>query len=150
MKPIKLLSILFLIFTISVFSQPKYKEKKEQIKALKIAFITDELNLTPDEATKFWPIYNAFDDKQIDLKHEKIRSYKNRFDEDQTDNLSDKEASTLLSQMEKTDDELYQLRKKFNTDIEGVLSPVKILKLKSAEEKFNRKLLKQYRDKGSR
>jgi hypothetical protein len=49
--------------------------------------------------------------------------------------------------MESTEDELYQLRKKFIGNLKGVLTPIKIIKLKKAEEGFNRKLLKQYRDK---
>lgn len=150
MKNIKTLSIVLLTFSISAFSQSGNKEKKEQIKSLKVAFITDKLNLTPDEAAKFWPIYNAFDDKQFELKHEKMRRYKNRIENDKIDTMTDKEASVLLSQIESTDEELYQIRKKFNVDIKSVLSPVKILKLRSAEEEFNRKLLKQYRDKGPR
>jgi len=37
-------------------------EKKQQdIQALKVAFITKELELTPDEAQKFWPVYNQYD-----------------------------------------------------------------------------------------
>ena len=40
---------------------------------MKIAFITTELNLTPDEAAKFWPVFNAFEEKQRELKQEKIK-----------------------------------------------------------------------------
>jgi hypothetical protein len=52
----------------------------------------------------------------------------------------------MLAQMESTEDELYQLKKKFISNLKGVISPIKILKLKKAEENFNRKLLQQYRD----
>ena len=68
-------------------------------------------------------------------------------DDDSFDKLSEKDAATMLAQMESTEDELYQLKKKFVTSLKGVISPVKILKLKKAEENFNRKLLQQYRDK---
>jgi Spy/CpxP family protein refolding chaperone len=129
-------------------AQTEMKDKKEQIKAMKVAYITSELNLNSDEAAKFWPVYNAFDEKQFKLKHEKMQMYKNKLENNVSEQMSDKEASVLLAQMEKTEDELYQLRKKFNTDVKSVLSPVKILKLKKAEEEFNRKLLKQYRNKG--
>lgn len=148
MKNIKLLFLLFFTYNISVMAQTEMKDKKEQIKAMKVAYITSELNLNSDEAAKFWPIYNAFDEKQFKLKHEKMQMYKNKLENNVSEQMSDKEASVLLAQMEKTEDELYQLRKKFNTDVKSVLSPVKILKLKKAEEEFNRKLLKQYRNKG--
>lgn len=41
---------------------PDMSEKKQQdIEALKVAFISKELDLTPDEAQKFWPVYNQYE-----------------------------------------------------------------------------------------
>lgn len=149
MKTNKLLLIIVLLLSVHSFAQPPMGEKKEQIKALKVGFITNELSLTPDEAAKFWPIYNAFDDKQFELRHQKMRAFKDRMNDD-LDKMSDKEAAALLAQMESNEDELYQNRKKFIASIKGVLPPIKIIKLKKAEDDFNRKLLQQYRDKGPR
>lgn len=147
MKTNKLFPLLMLLATIGTFSQPRLREKMEQIKSLKVAYITDELKLTTDEAAKFWPVYNTFEDKQKELRQEKLRSYLDRLDGGEIDRLSDKEAADLLTKMESAEDELYQLRKKFVVGLKGIISPVKIIKLKKAEEGFNRKLLKQYRDK---
>lgn len=150
MKLIKLLSVFLFAFSMTIFAQPggrfkeKMQQKKDQLKSMKIAFITTELNLTPDEATKFWPIFNSFEDKQRELKQEKIKNYLDRID---SDKLTEKEANTLLTQMESSEEELFQLRKKFVSNLKGVLPSVKILKLKKAEEEFSKKLLQQYRDK---
>ena len=148
MKITKILPLLIAFISLNAIAQdgPFIRKKKEQIKALKVAFITDELSLTPDEATKFWPLFNAFEDKQQEIKKQKLKGYLDRMDDDSFDKLSEKEAATMLAQMESTEDELYQLKKKFVTSLKGVISPVKILKLKKAEENFNRKLLQQYRD----
>ena len=51
-------------------------------------------------------------------------------DDDSFDKLSEKDAATMLAQMESTEDDLYQLKKKFVASLKGVISPVKILKLK--------------------
>ena len=59
--------------------------------------------------------------------------------------LTEKEATQLISEIETTEDELHQLRKKLISDLKGILSSVKIIKLKKAEDDFNRKLLQQYR-----
>jgi Spy/CpxP family protein refolding chaperone len=125
------------------------EDKKEQIRAMKVGFITNELALTTDEAAKFWPIYNAYDDKQFELRHQKMKAFKSRMDSDFT-KMSEKDACMLLAQMESNEDELYQLRKKFIANLKGVLPAVKIIKLKKAEDDFNRKLLQQYRNKGHR
>jgi Spy/CpxP family protein refolding chaperone len=105
MKTKILIPILFLVSFVS-FSQD-FKEKKEKIKALKVAYITEELNLTSEEAQKFWPIYNTYDDKQFDLHHKKMRSIINKFEDGGLDKLSEKEASILVNQMQTIDEELY-------------------------------------------
>lgn len=151
MKPIHLL--LFLFLSISSFAQPgsrmkeRVQQKKDNIKSMKIAFITTELNLTPEEATKFWPLFNAFEDKQRDLKKDRLKNYVDRVD---TDKLSEKEAASLVAQMESTEDELHQSRKKFINSLKSVLPSTKILKLRKAEEEFSKRLLQQYRDRKPR
>ena len=117
---------------------------------MKISYLTDKLNLTSDEATKFWPLFNAFEQKQKELKQDKKRSYLDRLEDEKVDAMTDKEATGYLAQMESTDEELYQLRKKFIASLKGVLPAIKIIKLKQAEDGFNRKLLKQYRENGTR
>jgi Spy/CpxP family protein refolding chaperone len=149
MKTNKLVLIIIFLLSIHSFAQFQMGEKKEQIRALKVGFITNELSLTTDEAVKFWPLYNAYDDKQFELRHQKMKAFKERMDVD-LEKMSEKEAAALLTQMENTEDELYQLRKKFIANLKGVLPSVKIIQLKKAEDDFNRKLLQQYRDKGPR
>jgi len=148
MKKYKLITLLLLLLSVASFAQPgsRFKEKKEQVKSLKVAFITNELDLTPEESAKFWPIYNAFEDKQHEIRKQKLKVYMDRAD-NSVDKLSEKDATTLLNQMESTEDELYQLKKKFITNLKSVLPATKILKLKKAEEEFSKKLLQQYRDK---
>ena len=68
-------------------------EKQQQnIEALKIAFISKELSLTPEEAQKFWPVYNQYskelnntlrEEKDVLARDEKVlnlrKSYKDQF-----------------------------------------------------------------------
>lgn len=151
----KLYTILFLFLSFNFYAQSdkdkdKFKEKREQIKAMKVAFLTTELDLTSSEAEKFWPLYNTFDDKQFELRHRKMKSYFKRIKGSELDKLSEKEADALLDQIEDNEEELFNLRKKFVISLKGVLPSAKIIKLKKAEEDFNRKLLQQYKDKSSK
>ena len=86
--------ILFLLISSFSFSQG-FKEKKGKVKALKIAYITEELDLTTEEAQKFWPIYNAFDDKQSELRHEKMRAILDRYEPENIEKLSEKEVKVV-------------------------------------------------------
>ncbi|MQP24296.1 sensor of ECF-type sigma factor [Flavobacterium sp. LMO8] len=137
-----LFPIIFLLVTSLSFSQG-FKEKREKVKALKVAYITEQLDLTTDEAQKFWPIYNAFDEKQSELRHEKMRAILDRFKPGNVDKLSEKDASNSLIQMEKIEEDLFNLKKKFIKDLQSVISAKKIIKLKKAEEDFNKELIKQ-------
>ena len=123
------------------------KEKQDQIKAIKVAFITNELNLTSNEAAKFWPIYNTFEDKQLEVRKTKLKGSLHRMNDEKLDNLTENEATLILSQMESAEEDLFQLKKKFNLDIRAILPAAKILKLKKSEDNFNRKLLQQFKEK---
>lgn len=151
MKIKNILTVVLFFATLSFYAQnDKNDEKREKVKAFKVSFLTTELELTSTEAEKFWPIYNAYDDKQFELRHDKMKTYLRKLDDDNLSSISEKEAVTLLSQIESTDKELYLLREKFMTSLKKVLPAKKILKLKKSEDDFNRKLLKQYRDKAGK
>jgi len=120
---LKQISLLLIFISAITYAQPP-QGKRDKVKSLKIAFISDELALTPQEAEKFWPIYNTFEDKQFVLRHEKMKSYMDRM-ETSIDKITEKEALSLLTQMESTEDELYLLRKKLITDLKGVISAQK-------------------------
>ena len=137
--------IAVILFSSLTFAQG-FKEKREKIKALKVAYITEKLSLTSDEVQKFWPIYNAFDDKEFEIRHGKMRKIVKQIDSDGLESISEKEAQNLISQMESHDDELHTLKKKYIQDLQKVLSAKKIILLKKTEEEFNRKLLREFRE----
>lgn len=121
------------------------ENNKEKIKALKIAYITKDLNLSSSEAEKFWPVYNSFDEKQFDIRMVKMRKIRKEIKSKPLENLSDSEANSLLNQLDNLEDDSYKNKKKLVAELRKIISPVKILKLKKAEDDFNKSLLKQYR-----
>ncbi len=144
----KKIIIPILVLLVSTFSLAQgHKEKQEKIKALKVAYITEQLELTPTEAQKFWPVYNDYQEKQFDLRHEKMRAILKKLEAGSVETLSEKEASSLLVQMQSIEENLFALQKKFIKDLQGIMSDKKIMKLKKAEGDFNRHLLKQMREK---
>ena len=145
-----LLALLFFASFSLLAQGKKMLEKKEEIYALKVAFITNKLPLTSSEAEKFWPIYNAFEDKQFEFKHEKSLVFLKKMDDETITKMSEKEAAALLSKMESAEEEIFQMRRKLIISLKPILSQVKLIKLKKAEEEFNKKLLLQYMKKGPR
>ena len=76
-----------------------------------------------------------------------MRSIINKFENGGLEKLSDKEATALIDQIETIEDELHASKKAYIKELKTVISAKKIIKLKKAEDEFNRKLMKQFRGK---
>jgi hypothetical protein len=145
-------NILFLIalFLISFFASaqkltPK-KPREEKIKSLKIAFITNELNLTSNEAQNFWPVYNKYDQILNQLeKIERLNIRSNIKGAGGIDNISEKKAKGLMKRITDLEKQIYETKIAYDSELTKVLSFKKILKLKTAEREFIRNLMKKYR-----
>ena len=133
-----ILPVLLLMVTLASWAQPGEQQMQERIKAQKVAFITERLNLSSEEAQKFWPIYNAYEAKINNMRQNDLRDVRQAM---RRGNLSDREAQDLLDQFMAVEDKLHEAKKQLVKDLSGTLPPQKIIQLKSAEDAFNRKLL---------
>lgn len=114
------------------------------MKAQKIAFFTEKLNLTPEEAQQFWPVYNEYWEKKDKIINERREAMKYCYEN--IDNLSDKE-------MEKYNDMYIDFLKQesdllidFSKKLKKVLSPEKVLRFYFADYEFKTYLLRQIRN----
>lgn len=140
MKRITLLFILFISF-FSVHAQDsKHRDNhRERIKALKVAFITQEMNMDAELAQKFWPIYNKYECQRSDLHQREHSDIKN------ITSLTDKEAENMLNEFLKIENQEYIIKKQLFSDLKRIISAKEIIKLHKLESDFNKKLLKEYR-----
>ena len=134
--------ILLLISSI-VFSQDA--KSHDQLKALKIAHLATELNLNSSEAEKFWPLYNVYDQKMYDLRHNEVSKFIQKTEINKIKEMSEIDANRSLKDMINFEAEYFSVRKQFIQDAQKILSAKKIILLKKAEDDFNRKLLKEYK-----
>lgn len=124
-------------FTLSLpsFAQ-HHRERSEQIEALKAAFITSKLDLTTDEAQKFWPVYNNYQKEMMDL----MRKRKEDRDKPNID-PNDKINADLAYESR-----MLELKKKYKKLYLKTIPPQKILQLYQAEREFREQLIKQLKD----
>lgn len=117
-------------------------QAKERIESAKIGFITRELQLTPDEAKAFWPIYNAMEDELKKANRDPLREgLKTVRGEGGIDNLSDAQARELLAEIDKVGAEREAVRRTYQKEFLKVLPPQKVLKLHVAERKFKQEVM---------
>jgi len=134
------------LLLLSVYTFAQDKEKRvERIKALRVAFISDRLDLTPEEAQNFWPIFNQFDERQFEL-HKQKRHLMHKLRPENASGLSDKETALLMEQDDKLETDLQDNRRKLAKDLQGVIPNQKILMLRQLEAEFKEKLLEQMKN----
>ena len=137
-------TILFAFFALigtATFAQNK-RPDHEKIKALKVAFITDKLALSSDEATAFWPIYNEYETKLHALyrkRGENRRKYR------KLENVTEKQASAQLTNHFEFEKDKDKLTETYFTKLSKHISVKKTFRLIRAEEEFKRELIQQYR-----
>ncbi len=141
MKKIFLLGFI-LLSSLQMLAQDK-EDRREQIKALKTAYITEGLNLTPQEAQKFWPVYNKFEEQRRAL-HKKEHA-----DIQAIECITEERANEMVQEYVQIEKEDYLLKKKFFEELRTMFSAKRIIQLKKTEDDFNRKLLKEYRERHS-
>jgi hypothetical protein len=113
----KILSVLILLgwFALPGLAQAGRQQRPgAALEAMKIAFITKRLDLTPEEAERFWPIYNRY---AAEVRQAYI-VYRDRPNEIELDEA------------------LLTIRKKYNSEFLKALSPEKVNQFFRAEKDF--------------
>ena len=136
---------LILLFVCTISFGQDFERKAERVKALRVAFISSKLDLTSQEAEKFWPIFNKFSDSQMDL-HKQKRQLMLKLRPENTAGMSDAATLKLLNESENIDADFENKKRQFVKDLQGIISPQKILLLKKLDEDFKNTLLKQFKN----
>jgi hypothetical protein len=135
--------ILLLSCTTILYAQDR-RPMKDRVDAMKIGFLTDRLNLTPEEAKTFWPVYNQYSDELEKLRRgrrDNIINARENFDsmsDAQLEKAVDSEIAFRQSELE--------ILKKYHPQFKKILPIKKVAKLYKAEEDFKRKLLEMIQE----
>jgi hypothetical protein len=120
----KYLLLFLLIFGSFSFAiaQNKNGQRNEKIQDLKIAFITQKLQLTSSEAEKFWPVYNHYQNE--------IRQLRVNRSDDALEN----------------EQKLLDIRKKYKPSFEKIVGPQRVNDLYNAEREFRNALIRRLKE----
>lgn len=118
------------------------EEWKKKIQTEKIAFLTVEMDISPEEAQVFWPIYNAME-KEKDQAFKAVMETFNALKEASDKGKTGKELSDCMNAYFDARDRLNKVEQKAIEEFRKVLSDEKIAKLCIAEEKFRRQHIRK-------
>ena len=132
---------IFLFCGLPVSAQQE--DNQEKIKALKVAFFTEQLGLSPQEATVFWPLYNTYENEKEALRNQQRKEVFDRIGGTQT--YSETEARAILERYMALEQREEELDRKFQTELSAKFSATRTLKLFRAEHEFRKRLLREFR-----
>ena len=140
---LKIFLLLFCGLWLGTAAQAQKRGDEEQIKALKIAFFTERLNLNSEEAAVFWPLYNEHQAQKEALRKEQRESLDAQFEK--LDAVTESEARKTLDRYLELEEREEEIDKAFFQKISREFSAVRTLELFRAERDFRRRLLQEYR-----
>lgn len=135
--------IITLALCLAASAQPADRGKvHEKMQAEKVAYITGELSLSPEEAQAFWPVYNKVQEEQME-SFNAIREKQKALREAVRDGKSDAEVKPLLdawvSARKAQKDALIEHR----TEFVKILGESKTAKLYLSEENFRNRQIRR-------
>jgi len=132
----------------ALMAQPDKKHSEDwmqKIKAEKVAFLTQKLELTVGEAQKFWPVYNEFEEKRFEI-HMK-RRHMERETMDKLEGLDQEQLKQITLDFIGLFQKEADLMKAYNDRFFQVLPAKKVVMLYDMENDFRSQMLKEYKEK---
>jgi hypothetical protein len=138
-------SVLLLIILMASFCRVSAQNPNlEKLNAYKIAFFTKKLDLTSQEAERFWPVYNDFQNQKNQLQIEKVSLMRlfNQGESTMSDNqvteLGNKYCAVLVQES--------ALAVTFHKKLQEILPPRKVIRVYQAENQYRIQLLNELQD----
>lgn len=140
MKQSVTILLLTMIIPLWMNAQPD-RSNEERLRALRVAYITEKVGLTADEAAEFWPVHN-----EMNAEMERIRSARMTMIDAHRSGLESIDENELRNNMqlmfELEEDEL-AIKKKYHERYLRILSVEQVARLYLAEEQFKRELIRR-------
>lgn len=140
------LSILGLCIMSIIHAQDPREDKmqnrermREKIEAQRIAYITSKLDLNADESVKFWPVYNEYTKKRMELR-------KSRKDLRDQEEMNEQDSKKYVEQQIEIQEKDLALKKIYYEKFGNILSSQKLAKLEEAEKEFTQEIIKNLKE----
>jgi hypothetical protein len=138
MKTVKLILLLLGFGALAIAQNPD-KKPNEKLESMKIAMITNRLDLSTEQSSTFWPVYKEYDNKKKDL----MMSLKQHFGESSSLANSDEKIMAELKEISVLRQKQVDLDKEYMTKLLKVIKPRQLVELYRAEHQFKQMLLRR-------
>jgi hypothetical protein len=129
--------LISLMFTLNIGAQNQQKFSPEKFDAELHEFITSQAKLTPQEATKFFPIYKEMQGKQRAI-YEKQRILGMQRPHDESSCLK------AIRERDAIDLELKRIQQSYHEKFLEIMPASKLYEVLQAEDRFHRRMLRRF------
>lgn len=140
-KYIFLIGFLLMLAEASQAQRNDDRYDREKLEAARVAFITTRLDLKPEQAEKFWPVYNAFNESRGKQLHEMSALGRTK-----DIVLSEAEAKSRITKKFEIQRQLIVEEEEFVEDVSDILSYNQIIQLNEVSREFARHIFKRRRE----
>jgi hypothetical protein len=123
--------------------RPNRAHAGERIHAIKVAYVTDRLHFTSDQSSRFWPVYNRYEQDVRSARKQFVEKYAKTSPGQADDATSRQFIDDNLDYQQ----EVLNIRRKYNDEFLKVLSPQQVMQLYKTEREFNQLLIQQLKEK---
>jgi hypothetical protein len=133
--------ILVLMIGLPALRSSAQESNLEKLNNYKIGFFTKKLNLTSDEAEKFWPVYDEYQSQRNLIQRDKLKLNRNfnlnesTLSDVQLTEMGDKYVDCLVRET--------NLAVSFHKKLKEILPPAKVIRYYQAENQYKIQLLNE-------
>lgn len=140
-----LIAALLLLLGANAGAQPGRfsQQRPDQMRAIesrRVAYLTGQMNLSPEEAMVFWPIYNEYTAK-VREQTEEHRAFQESMPP--AEEMTREQAMRYVEEEVRRMEKAAELRRRYHEKLLEVIPVTKLALLYDAEKGFNRMLFRQ-------
>ncbi|WP_019940325.1 Spy/CpxP family protein refolding chaperone [Dyadobacter beijingensis] len=135
--------LLFIGAASAAQAQRRSEEEIKRIQDAKVAIITNRLNLTPEQSTGFWPIYNEYAQKRREIH----RAQRKIINDKKAEGQNDEAVLNNLKEVQDLRQKELDLEKDYQNKFLKVITASQVIELYKAERTFNDMLIQRLKQK---
>lgn len=137
--------LLLFIAAVSTTAQAQRRSEEEikKIQDAKVAIITNRLNLTPEQSTGFWPMYNEYSQRRREIH----RAQRKIINDKKAEGQNDEAVLNNLKEVQELRQKELDLEKEYQNKFLKVITASQVIELYKAERTFNDMLIQRLKQK---
>lgn len=138
--------------SLNLLAQPDEMEKNEkrsEVRAMRVAYMTSQMNLSPEESQQFWPINNQFESQRKKIMAP-VKKQERELIKKGIEKASDEELMKMMNDKMEARSKLIELEKEYQKRYLDIITVQQLATYHLAEKRFKKMLIRKMREERGR